>query len=226
MDAVPATVVRGAGRPKEYLTPDGKKVPGVTTILGRFKESGGLLQWAFQVGKSGASSLYEKRDEAGEVGSFAHSWVESDIHATPRVPVPAPMLERVESAFGAWREWFEGARMTIVATELPFVSARHRFGGTIDAIGRDVKGRFCLIDWKTSSGIYTDYALQLAAYELLWNEHHPGELLTGGHHICRFSKQHGDFEHRHWPELADAAEMFLLLTRAYELDRKLRDRIK
>ena len=24
MDTVPATIVRGAGRPKEYLTPDGK----------------------------------------------------------------------------------------------------------------------------------------------------------------------------------------------------------
>ena len=54
MDTVPATIVRGSGRPKEYLLPDGTRVSGVTTILGRFKESGGLLQWAFQVGKSGA----------------------------------------------------------------------------------------------------------------------------------------------------------------------------
>ena len=27
---------------------DGVKVPGVTTILGRFKDSGGLLYWAFE----------------------------------------------------------------------------------------------------------------------------------------------------------------------------------
>jgi hypothetical protein len=33
-------------------------------------------------------------------------------------------------------------------------------------------------------------------------------------------------EHRYWPELREAEEEFLLLVRAYELDKQLRERIK
>ena len=64
-----------------YKLKDGKGVPGVTTIIGRFKESGGLLYWACEQGKSiergEISNLYDKRDEAGESGTLAHEMVES-----------------------------------------------------------------------------------------------------------------------------------------------------
>ena len=218
---------RGTGRPNEYKLVDGTRVRGVTTILGRFKESGGLLHWAFQQGKAGLSNLYEKRDEAADIGSLVHGWVEADIHGTELPAVPADQLGQVESAFGAWREWFEGSRMEIVATEVPLVSEQYRYGGTIDAVGRDGKGRLCLVDWKSSNSLHTDMTLQLAAYRHLWNEHHPNEPITdGGFHICRFAKKHGDFEHRFFPDLTDAWEMFKLLVTAYELDKRLKERIK
>lgn len=220
------TIQRGHGRPTEYRTTKGERVPGVTTIIGRFKESGALLHWAFQVGKSGAATLYESRDEAGLAGHLVHAIVEAEIHGEPPPEIPDEMKQRVESAHGAWQEWFTGARMGIVATEVPIVSELHRFGGTIDAIARDGKGRLCVLDWKTSNGVYSDYALQLAAYKLLWEEQNPELPLTGGFHLARFAKEHGDFEHRWWPELEDAEAMFLLLVQAYELDKKLRKRIK
>ena len=63
-----------------YKTKDGKRVPGVTTIIGRFKDSGALLWWAFAQGKSAErgeiSSLYDKRDEAADNGTLAHELVE------------------------------------------------------------------------------------------------------------------------------------------------------
>ena len=66
-----------------YRDKDGKRVPGVTTIIGRFKDSGGLLWWAFEQGKSAErgeiNSLYDKRDEAGESGTIAHALVEMFI---------------------------------------------------------------------------------------------------------------------------------------------------
>ena len=62
--------------PKQgYKTQDGKRAPGVTTIIGRFKDSGGLLWWAFEQGKAAErgeiNSLYDKRDEAGDAGTLA-----------------------------------------------------------------------------------------------------------------------------------------------------------
>lgn len=222
------TIERGKGRPTEYRTADGTRVRGVTTILGRFKESGGLLQWAFQQGKSGAASLYEKRDEAADVGTLCHDTIEARIHRTEPPAIPPEMAERVASALSAYQEWFDASRMEIVATEVPLVSEQYRFGGTIDAIARDGKGRLCLLDWKTSNAVYADYAIQLAAYRQLWNEHadESMQITDGGYHLCRFAKEHADFEHRYWPDLSEAWELFALYLKAYDLDAALRKRVK
>ena len=48
--------------PKEGYYVDGKRVPGVTTVLGRFKESGGLIHWSWKIAFDGlteARSLLE-----------------------------------------------------------------------------------------------------------------------------------------------------------------------
>ena len=49
-----------------YRDESNKRVPGTTTIIGRFKDSGGLLYWACEQGKAiergEISKLYDKRD--------------------------------------------------------------------------------------------------------------------------------------------------------------------
>jgi hypothetical protein len=81
-----------------------------------------------------------------------------------------------------------------------------------------------LLDWKTSNAIYRDYLVQVAAYKWLWEEVHPDQPLTGGFHICRFAKEHGDFSHHYYPNLDEAWEQFLLFRRAYEIDKQLKKR--
>jgi hypothetical protein len=63
---------------KGYFTASGERVPGVTTIIGRFKESGALIQWAYNRGKEGLE-LYESRDKAAELGTIVHEMVEAYI---------------------------------------------------------------------------------------------------------------------------------------------------
>jgi hypothetical protein len=222
-----ADPIRGPGRPTKYVLADGTEVRGVTTVLGRWKESGGLLQWAFQVGKSGAASLYAGRDAAADVGQHVHQMVRSDLHgeSLPAMPATFTVLQtqQAESAFYAWLRWRQDRKLTVVATEVPLVSELYRFGGTIDVVWRD-SGGLCMGDWKSANGVYTDNLLQLAAYGILWDEHHPDDMVRGGYHLARFSKEQGDFEHRYWPDLSDAREEFLLLLEAYEIDRKLKKR--
>jgi len=68
------------GRPSSgYRTPEGERVVGVTTVLSRFKESGGLIHWAWQQGRDGLD-YRESRDKAANAGSIAHTLVELDIH--------------------------------------------------------------------------------------------------------------------------------------------------
>ena len=206
------------------------RVPGVTTIIGRFKESGALLHWAFKQGMAAErgeiKSLYDKRDEAAEAGTLAHEMVEAHIRgAKLTYTASKDIVKQARAAFEAYLSWESMTKLKIVEQEMQLVSRRYRFGGTPDAIGK-INGELCLIDWKSSSGIYRDYLLQLAAYKYLWEENNPDRPLTGGFHICRFSKFHGDFEHRYFKELDRALNMFILLREAYEIDKELKQRVR
>jgi hypothetical protein len=208
----------------------GKKVPGTTTIIGRFKESGALIYWAYNRGKEGLE-LYESRDKAAELGTIVHEMVEEYIRGGhPYDVFPdgiAPEDQgRVMSAFGAFEEWFESNKFQVVGQEMQLTSKTHLYGGTPDAIALDAKGRLCLIDFKTSDGVYSDYLYQLGAYRILWNENNPDNQLTGGSHLARFSKQHGDFSHHFYPDIAEAERGFLLMRSLYEIDGTLKKRAK
>lgn len=215
---------------KGYFLADGTPVPGTTTVLGRFKDSGALLRWAWKRGKEYPNEdLYASRDEAGSIGTAAHAMVEARIDgADPEAREELLELDeegrdKARNAFGMYEEWAAMSNLQIVAQEMQLVSERYRFGGTPDAIGL-VRGQLCLVDWKTSNGVYADYLLQLAAYRLLWEEAHPDQPLTGGFHLCRFSKDHGDFAHHYYRELDSAREMFIHLRAAYEFDKELKKR--
>jgi len=210
---------------------NGVKVPGVTTILGRFKDSGGLLYWAFEQGKAAErgeiAKLYDRRDEAAESGTLAHMFVEAHNNGTELPDTsdyPEEVVRQARQGYENYLHWEESNLLQITHQEIELVSTAHKFGGCIDAIGLDPRGKKCLIDWKTSNSIYQDYLVQLAAYALLWNENYPDDPITGGFHLCRFAKEHADFAHHFWSELDDAAALFLLYRQAYDLDRNLKRR--
>ena len=201
----------------------GTRVPSVTTVISRFKESGALLQWAYRQGLAGRE-LYAERDTAADIGTLVHSLVEADIRNQPHPEIPAEFEERVISGYSAWRDWWEHSRLEIVATEMHMISTAHLYGGTPDAVGRDVHGRLVLLDWKTSNGVYTDHLIQLAAYLHLWDENHPDQPIEGGAHLVRFAKESGDFAHHYYPALPEAWQQFLLFRQAYDIDKQLKKR--
>jgi hypothetical protein len=219
--------------PREgYRLKDGTSVPGTTTVIGRWKDSGPLLHWAFKQGRGGARTLYEERDKAADVGTMAHGMVEAHLTGTdPHIwlsenhaAAPAEQRAKACTAYRAFESWLGNQRAEVISAEQPMVSEVHRFGGTPDAVLRMPDGTLALGDVKTSNGIYRDYLLQVAAYGLLWNEIHPDDPITGGFHILRFGKEEPDFEHRYYNDLSGAAELFLLLRRAYDLDLILKKR--
>lgn len=212
-------------RPDKYLLRDGTRVPGTTTVIGRFKDSSGLMYWAFKQGKSGAERLYEERDRAGEAGTLAHDWFEQHILGNPE-PKPDPDNAIEISAYQAYEnalEWLDGTRIQVIETETPLVSEEYRYGGTIDAIGRDAHDRLVLLDWKTSSGVYPDYLIQLAAYGHLLKECRGIEVER--YHLVRFDKENGDFAHHGYQDLTDGWEQFKLFRAAYDIDRRLKKRV-
>ena len=225
------------GRPTQgYYNAAGDKIPGTTTIIGRFKESGGLIQWAYKSGreherlvaqgKDAPRHLYDVVRAAGDSGTIAHDMIEAHILGndyTPPADTPEPVLTKAQNAFAQFLEWREQTGIQIVATERAYVSEGLQFGGTVDAIGKDARGRIVLLDWKTSGAVYSDMLIQLAAYALLLEECAP-EFTPQGFHLLRVAKESADFAHHFYGELEEAKEQFKLLRRAYDIDKRLSKR--
>lgn len=177
-----------------YSLPDGTRVPSVTTILGRFKDSGGLIHWAWKEGK--ANRDYRKtRDDAADIGTQTHEAIEQWF-----ADGKDPMLlsPEAETAFGAFRAWYDAEELTAIAPEVKLVSGEHEYGGQFDLIGEHPEHGLVVCDWKTSSGVYSDMLAQLAAYQRLVCENGiddgekvPKGTMPNGGLILRLDKKTG-----------------------------------
>lgn len=215
-----------------YFLKDGTKVPGTTTVIGRFKDSGGLLHWAFRQGKEGKERLYDEAEKAAGIGTVAHSMVEMHVKGTTEEAIENHVKDVLHSqeeinaalsAFKAYLSWEKNFKVIVIEQEILLVSEKYRYGGTPDAIGL-IDNQLVLLDWKTSNSVYTDHLIQLAAYGNLWAENNPDRPITGGFHLLRFAKEHGDFAHHYFPQLDNAWRQFILFREAYEIDRELKKR--
>lgn len=101
----------------------------------------------------------EKRDAAADVGTRAHAQIDNIVHG--REPVLTP---DIETAIAAFRDWWSTSGFRFIGGETAVASLDHKFGGTIDALAEDGEEQLWLLDWKTSSGIYPEMALQVGAY--------------------------------------------------------------
>jgi hypothetical protein len=205
----------------------GVRLPSVTTILSRFKDSGGLLYWANTCGLEG-KTLDEARAVPASAGTVAHALVEAAINK--REPVletdDEEVLRLARNAFKTYEKWRQLNRIEIRHTEVALVSERHQFGGRLDAIGIDAEQALILLDWKSANAIYADNLLQLGGYRILWEENYPDHPITGGFHLGRFAKEQGDFSHHYFPRLDDEAEAFLAMRNLYDRMKQIEKRVK
>lgn len=213
---------------KIYKDANGRRLPSVTTIIGRFKDSGALLYWANNAGLNG-QTLDQARIPAATAGTMAHSLVEAHLNKRPlpEMEGDADIIAKARRAFDAYLSWSEMTKLSVRHTEVSLASEKHKFGGTLDAIGI-VSGSngLALIDWKTSNSIYPDYLYQLGAYKLLWEENYPDHPITGGAHLCRFAKEEGDYAHHHFPSFEEEAETFLRMRDLYDRVKKTEKRVR
>jgi PD-(D/E)XK nuclease superfamily len=216
----------GGGRPSSYKTADGKRVPGVTTILSRFKESGGLIHWAWNLGMQ-QIDYKTARDDAGSVGSYAHSLIDDHIHDRPAGAPPESLTENMaasaRSALAAFQEWSTQVGLRILDTERALISEKFRFGGTYDAIG-EANGKLILLDWKTSNRIYPEYVCQLGAYRQLLRETSDGKPTPDAACLLRVGKEMGDFHYHSFPaQVLDLGwEAFEKMRALYDIDAQLK----
>ncbi|MEM3356873.1 MAG: hypothetical protein QW166_03495 [Candidatus Bathyarchaeia archaeon] len=99
------------------------------------------------------------KEEAADFGTQTHEIINAIIQGKEPSQIPDEIL----APLNAFKDWWQNSGISLIAGEVPVASIEHGYGGCLDALG--VKGdSYILIDVKTSSGFWPEYALQVAAY--------------------------------------------------------------
>ncbi len=152
-----------------YRLKDGTVVPGATTVLSVLAKPA-LVPWANKLGLEGVD-VRKYVDALAAIGTLAHGLIEEDLGAptVDRSAYSPQQIDRAENCLLKWYEWRKSHRIEAVTVEKVLVSERHRYGGTIDAVGA-VDDTITILDFKTGKAIYDDHLHQVAAYWRLAEE--------------------------------------------------------
>lgn len=144
------------------------------------------------------------KDDAADLGTEAHAYFERFITGQPALAINP----KIQPAVDAFNKWVETSGLHLVGGDTNVASLIHGYGGALDALAVDDDGAWVLIDWKTSSGTYNEYALQVAAYAQAFKETYGIQCWRAI--IVRFSKiEPVEFEAKEVANLRDSLEMFL-----------------
>jgi hypothetical protein len=181
----------------------------VTTILG-ILDKPALVQWsancavddiaehldelrsctperAAQIVKASRSAHRRGGRKAMDTGTLVHDAIETHLAGGD----PSSALdgnEAAANAFLAWLEWAKHAELEPLHVERQVVSRDYRYAGTADLIGR-MGDTTCLLDWKSSKGIYAEYLWQVCAYAAAYTEETRNEIAAVG--VVRLDKETG-----------------------------------
>lgn len=180
----------------------GVRKTGVTTYCGIKDKSRGLISWATEVylnhllecmkknGKVteediivGWTKHEEAKAKAAAVGDEVHKWAEAYIGGLkPEMP------EQREAQIGvtAFLEWEDANKVKFISSERVVYSRKHDYIGKMD-IEAKVNGKLCLLDIKTSNGIYNEMYMQTAAYVMADQEE--SKRKYHGRYLIRVAKE-------------------------------------
>lgn len=182
---------------KHMYTVNDEVVDGTTTVLDVINKPA-LMGWAvkmavqffdnaFEPGASydeiqkkaileGASKAYRvKSDTAADKGGIVHEWIQKHIAGEkPKMPINQECL----NAVGKFLEWERDHSVEFLESEKVLYSSKYNYAGTLDFIAK-VDGKVMIGDFKTSTGIYDEYWLQVAAYQQAYQEEFPEYEIEG-----------------------------------------------
>lgn len=171
-----------------YLTPNGGRVPSVTSILDRTKPAEAvqaLNEWKQRIGQERAQAI---TTEAASRGTRMHKYLEDYIRGEPlKTSVSNPYAQEsldmaktvIDQGFGQIDEVW-GNEVPLYFPDL--------YAGTTDCVGVH-QGQPSILDFKQSNKPkklkwIDDYFLQITAYALAHNEIHGTNIQKGVIMVC------------------------------------------
>lgn len=111
--------------------------------------------------------------EAADYGTMAHAWLESHLKG---VSVDLGALpEPARNAVNAYLAWEQQHELKTIKTEETFYCCKLNYAGTADWVGM-IDGELTLMDWKSSSGIFFNYPIQVLGYAIADEMQHADRL--------------------------------------------------
>lgn len=192
-----------------FTDKDGKIILGTTSITGLLDKSAALMGWTakmmgiYLLNEAGngndritielvsrAKQEYRRlKQEAADIGSLIHEFAEKWITSKKKPAIPDN--DKVRNGAIAFLSWVKDTGVKFDNSELIVYSKKHNYAGIMDADGH-IDGKRCIIDFKSSSGIYTEMRYQLAAYWNAREEETKKEYDLG--YIVQFGKETGEFK--------------------------------
>jgi ATP-dependent exoDNAse (exonuclease V) beta subunit len=177
-----------------YATPDGHRVPSVTTILSQTKDMTHLHAWRKRVGESEAQRI---ATESANIGTVMHKSLERHVLGQDRTPGSNLIQQKAHEMAnviiehglkGVTEVW--GAEINLYYPEL--------YAGTTDLVGV-YNGAPAIMDFKQSRRLkktewVEDYYLQLVAYAEAHNKLFGTRIRTGRMFICTQANEYQSFE--------------------------------
>lgn len=185
-------------RKRVYQTPDGEKLPSVTTILSATKDMTALNEWKRRVGEQQAAQITQ---EAAGIGTAMHNNLEKFLVGIKRQPGNNPVHVQANKMADIIIEHGLSHMNEIWAAEqsLYFPGL---YSGTTDLVGV-YKGNPSVCDYKQTnkpkkSEWVEDYYLQLVAYIMAHNEVYGTDIREGHVFMCSRDLQYQQFDI--WPQ--------------------------
>jgi len=205
-----------------YHNKAGDRIPANTTILNQLGwKSRGLMHWSWKMGMEG-KDYREVADEEADIGTIAHKWVEADLHGKDRIKVDIPMdsLAKLDKCMASFNRWSHGSRLDVTGSEIEVISEKHQYGTRIDHPAR-IDGTRIILELKSTTDLYEDHLIQVAAQWQAWDEEFPGDPVQEAH-ILRLGKEDASFHHHSWIDLAKYFRVFVLCRELYDLQKQCR----
>ena len=181
-------------RKRVYQTPDGEKLPSVTTILGATKDMTALNEWRKRIGEDKAAQITR---EAAGVGTAMHANLERFIIGEQRQPGNNPVHVQANAMADVIIENGLSRVSEVWALEqsLYFPGL---YSGTTDGIGV-FDGEPAVFDHKQTNKPkkeewIDDYKIQLVAYILAHNEVYGTDIRRGVVFMCSRDLQYQQFD--------------------------------
>lgn len=202
-----------------YKLKDGKRVPGVTTLIGVLNKPA-LVKWANNLGLQGIDST-SYVDNLAQTGTLAHEMILAYLkkEEVDTSEYTGSQVEMAQNSFASYLGWARHYTVEPILVETPMVSEQHRYGGTPDLLA-NVDGVSTLLDFKTGKALYPEHNIQVAAYRQMIIEQ---DFAVDEVKILRIGREESEgFEVK--PVLALDAnwELFLHCKAIYELQRDMK----